>query len=104
MWMACCPGGRFFKSSLILTPLPDADRVAVPIDSPCAFFNSTMCPECCAETYDNRPPMMIPAIIHALNCFFIFILCLRLEFLTLNTFRLQCFALLRCRALTAYSA
>ena len=33
-WMACSPGGRFFRSSLILTPLAAGVRVAVPTSLP----------------------------------------------------------------------
>src|SRR3954453_13135074 len=44
--MACSPGGRFFRLSLILIPfpppLPTGVRTAVPTLSPAAFFSSTL--------------------------------------------------------------
>src|SRR5580700_2344212 len=44
MWNACSPGGRFFASSLMVTPLPPLASliVAVPTLCPWAFFNSTV--------------------------------------------------------------
>src|ERR1700751_5305149 len=39
--MACPPGGRFFASSLIVTPCSSGWSVAVPALCPWAFFNST---------------------------------------------------------------
>ncbi len=41
--MACTPGVKFIRLSLIFTPAPSAIKVAVPTLAPFASFKSTFC-------------------------------------------------------------
>src|SRR5450432_418696 len=42
MWIACSPGGRFLRLSLMVTPLVAGWMVALPTLSPLAFFKATL--------------------------------------------------------------
>src|SRR5579864_2376408 len=77
MWIACTPGGRFFRSRAMRTPVSAAVIWAVPTDAPLTSLSSTLT-GLCAATYRAVGIPITPANITATNIR-VFMSCLRQE-------------------------